>query len=430
MEAFKLGLTGTIIAVVSYGVASAGTTLKPLYSFRGGHANSNPLGDVIFDAQGNIFSTLSSQQDTKKGAVGSVFELSPPAPGLKSWTETEIARFDSNEIGAHPLAGLVADPTGALYGTTSEGQTSLGTVFKLLPPTGERGAWTLQTLYGFTESGPGPIYPYAGVVLGADGALYGTTQFTNHGAEAGSVFKLAPPGKFGTDWILSDLHDFVGGADGARPVAPLVKGAGRTFFGTTSEGGGGTLCAGTSGCGTVFEIAAPAKGQTVWTETVLYSFTGAADGSQPEAGLILDRQGNLYGTTVIGGDTQCIPAGCGVVFELSPPESGQTVWTQTVLYTFHGTDGIGPSGSLAFDKLGNLYGTTIGGGAQQRGAVFKLSPPPGGNGAWTETTVFDLNTKIGCYPVASVTTDAAGAIYGTASQCGSRGFGTVFKIKP
>ena len=280
------------------------------------------------------------------------------------------------------------------------------------------------------ESGPGPIYPVAGVIFGGDGALYGTTTFTNRGAEVGSVFKLTPPAKEGADWLLSDLHDFTGGTDGARPIAPLVKGGSQTFYGTTSQGGGGALCGGDSGCGTVFKLTPPVKGQTAWTETVLYAFTGGPDGGQPVAGLILDGAGNLYGTAQIGGDAQCATSGCGVVFELSPPVRGQTVWTETVLYAFHGpTDGADPSGSLIFDKLGNLYGAAEDYGPAGGGTVFELSPPSGGQGAWTETTLVSLDTKTGCDPAAAVRIDASGAIYGTASQCGSRGFGNVFRIK-
>jgi uncharacterized repeat protein (TIGR03803 family) len=182
----------------------------------------------------------------------------------------------------------------------------------------------------------------------------------------------------------SPPHD--GGSDGATPLAGLIadnradnRGA---LYGTTAGGGTGNN-------GTVFKLTPPAKGQTAWTETVLYHFTGGSDGSLPYAGLIADNSGALYGTTQQGG-SGCPPNGCGTVFKLTPSAKGQTAWTETVLYRFTGgSDGATPRAGLFADKQGVLYGTTTVGGGQSGcpqftalfvgcGTVFKLTPPPVG----------------------------------------------------
>ncbi|MFZ3328816.1 MAG: choice-of-anchor tandem repeat GloVer-containing protein [Methylocella sp.] len=145
--------------------------------------------------------------------------------------------------------------------------------------------------------------------------------------------------------------------------------------------------------GTVFKLAPPAAGH-MWTETVLYSFKGGSDGSQPWAGLIFHSKGALYGTTLEGGGgASCGTAGCGIVFKLKPPAAGLTQWTEKVLYRFQGTaggDGQAPQGGLVFDNTGVLYGTTFAGGNMQLGTVFKLKPPAAGLTQWTEKVLSDL----------------------------------------
>jgi len=232
------------------------------------------------------------------------------------------------------------------------------------------------------------------------------------------------------------LYAFTGGADGGYPYSGLVSDAVGNLYGTTLSGGS-TNCY--LGCGVVFELS-PASGGG-WTETVLHTFTGGSDGAHPIGGLILDSVGNLYGTTSVGGlATTCVPAGdCGTVFELTPTSGGG--WTETVLYGFKGggSDGNGPQASLVFDKAGNLYGTTVGGGGtnclgEGCGTIFRLTPTS--SGGWKESVLHAFTGgNDGGHPLSAMVFDAAGNLYGTAYQGGASavcysGCGVVFKLTP
>jgi uncharacterized repeat protein (TIGR03803 family) len=221
-------------------------------------------------------------------------------------------------------------------------------------------------------------------------------------------------------WTENVLYSFTGGADGGQPSASLIFDASGSLYGTTNFGGGGNC---NLGCGTVFTLT-PASGG--WAETVLYAFTGGSDGGEPYARLLSDAAGNLYGTTLLGGKVSSLCAtGCGTAFELTKTSSG---WTESVLYAFAaGTDGASPYGALASDSTGNLYGTTYGGGYGS-GVVYKLSP---GSSGWTESVLYAFKgTGDGQYSYSDVILDPAGKIYGTAFQGGGRGYGVVFQLAP
>ena len=239
------------------------------------------------------------------------------------------------------------------------------------------------------------------------------------------------------------LHYFVGPpSDGSIPSATLIADKTGNLYGTTQQGGtGGCIEAGaTLGCGTLFEMSPPSTSGDSWTETVLYSFQGASDGASPVAGLVMDAEGNLYGTTA---------SATGTVFELSPPATSGSSWTLTTLHAFEGSDGAAPSGSLMFDKSGNLYGTTQGGGYYGGtycldggcGTVFELSPPVTSGGAWTEKVLYAFAADLdGAYPRAGLVMDEAGNLYGTTYAGGVNkthpctstfdGCGTVFELHP
>ena len=204
---------------------------------------------------------------------------------------------------------------------------------------------------------------------------------------------------------FSVFHNFTG-SNGAYPLNGLL-GHGKVFFGTTSSGG-------TFNYGTVFRISATGA------ETVLHNFSGGADGGSPQGSLIRDTLGNLYGTTTVGGSS-----GMGTVFKLT----GRTL---TVLYSFAGhADGAGPQAGLAMDAAGKLYGTTAQGGTSGNGTVFRLSPPAVQGGPWTESVLYSFGTgSDGAVPVAGVTLDAAGNLYGTTSAGGAYTYGTVFQLTP
>jgi uncharacterized repeat protein (TIGR03803 family) len=195
----------------------------------------------------------------------------------------------------------------------------------------------------------------------------------------------------------SVLYKFNGGSDGANPHAGLISDSKGILYGTTWHGGG-TGCGG-KGCGTVFRLVPPIPPATKWTEQVLYRFQGGSDGAAPFAGLVLDSKGALYGTTLAGG----VSFGLGTVFKLTQPAPGHTQWAEQVLYRFTGTgtDGAGPQAGLVFDSTGALYGTTSGGGGPANcGTVFKLAPPAPGHTQWTETVLYSFAGRgDGCLPL-------------------------------
>jgi uncharacterized repeat protein (TIGR03803 family) len=314
-----------------------------------------PQAGLVFDSLGNLYGTTCCGG---AHASGTAFELSP---GSQGWTETVLYDFCSRpecSDGGSPHAGLAIDKAGNLYGTG-------GTAFELSP--GADG-WTLTVLHDFLGQHGDGYGPYAGVVLGADGNVYGTTQLGGNplcaGGGCGTAYELRrmPDGK----WKEIVLHKF--GAytgDGQKPgLGALVSDGAGSLYGTTGQGGT-HLCS--AGCGTVFKLRRQPDGR--WKETVIYDFRDGASGNTPEAGVVLDKKGNLYGTTVYGGSGQC---SCGVVYKLSTASNGK--WRYTVLHTFTGSDGAQPGANLILDSKGKLYGTTTTGGAGGAGVAFELTP--------------------------------------------------------
>ena len=308
--------------------------------------------------------------------------------------------------------GLVEDAAGHLYGTTSSGILAPDSVFRLTPPSTVASKWTETSLYSFTRSTRG-ARPEATVIRDANGNLFGTT-WTGGAEDDGTVFELSPPATGKKNWTERVLHSFAGGNDGANPHAPLIEDRAGNLYGTTVYGG-------EQGIGVVFELVKPAAGKTTWVERILSDFGSASNGGNPEAPLIFDASGNLYGTTSNG----------GVVFELSPA-NGKSDWAETVLYKFSGgKDGGVPEGALVLDGARNLYGTTFYGGASDAGVVFKLHPPTAHDATWRETVLHSFSGhQAGGNPAASLLLDAAGNLFGTASAGGSYHDGVVFELIP
>jgi uncharacterized repeat protein (TIGR03803 family) len=209
--------------------------------------------------------------------------------------------------------------------------------------------------------------------------------------------------------------------DGLNPQASLIFDTSGNLYGTTFGGGSNVCFGGIFDCGTVFELSPAAGGG--WTEKVLHNFGKGTDGVNPSAGLIFDASGNLYGTTYEGGAYYY-----GTVFELSPAADGG--WTEKVLHHFNynGKDGMYPAASLISDASGNLYGTTFGGGASNAGTVFELTPSA--NGSWTEKILYSFAThgRDGMYPSGGLSVDGSGNLYSTTSGGGIYGWGTVFEL--
>jgi uncharacterized repeat protein (TIGR03803 family) len=279
------------------------------------------------------------------------------------------------------------------------------------------GSGSEQALYNFA-GGADPKFPYAGLVFDKAGNLFGTTQLGGANNQ-GTVFEVTHNSD--GSWTETVLYSFTGSADGGQPSAGLILDASGNLYGTANFGGSGNC---NLGCGTVFKLT-PASGG--WTETVLYTFTGGNDGREPYARLLFDAAGNLYGTTLLGGNVNSVcTTGCGTVFKLTRSSNS---WTQSVLYAFTGgADGASPYDALAFDPAGNLYGTAYAGGASGNGAIFKLTP---GSSGWTESVLYAFTgARDGKYSYGDVILDASGNIYGTAFQGGSQGYGAVFQLVP
>jgi uncharacterized repeat protein (TIGR03803 family) len=222
----------------------------------------------------------------------------------------------------------------------------------------------------------------------------------------------------------SVLWNFGANGEGAAPDASLIADQSGNLYGTISAGG-------TNGGGTVFELSPPAGPQTQWRETVLWNFGASGEGAAPNASLIADQSGNLYGTTFSGGTNKnTSPLGGGTVFELSPPAGPQTQWRETVLWNFGASgDGAAPNASLIADQSGNLYGTTFHGGTNGGGTVFELSPPAGPQTQWRETVLWNFGASgDGAAPDASLIADQSGNLYGTTFHGGTNGGGTVFEL--
>lgn len=288
-----------------------------LYSFTGGLDGKNPQGSLLADAAGNLYGTTASGGGSAEcpSGCGTVFELSRQRG---AYVESVLYAFQGGADGAYPVGGLIADAKGDLYGTTEDGglaacMQGCGTVFEL---TATQGTYSKSILYTFSGGTDG-AKPAAGLIADASGALFGTTEFggkisgpcTGSYPGCGTVFSLAP--KSGA-YVESILHAFSVG-DGAYPVAPLLAGRGGTLYGTTQGGGSYGF-----GGGTVFELT---KSKRDYVESVLYSFAGQGgeSGGLPLAGLIVDSDGVLFGTTSVGGNANpyCSEnGGCGTVFQI------------------------------------------------------------------------------------------------------------------
>lgn len=407
--------SSVLLVALSFPTVAAGQ-LTTLYTFAGPPDGASPQAALISDASGNLYGTTiwgGIVNANNANGNGTVFKLTPNGNG--TYSETVLYKFTGGNDGGFPSAALIADASGNLYGTTEYGGASgNGTVFKLTP------AGVETVLYSF-KGQPDGSRPLAGLIFGAGGNLYGTTEFGGSSND-GTVFMVTMAG------AEIVLYNFVGGTDGQFPVASLLQ-VGGNLFGTTQLGGsvGGGVCGAVGlGCGTVFELTP--SGPTRYTETVLYRFSGG-DGADPVSGVVSDAAGNLYGTTSLGGNS-CPPWSCGTVFRLAPGANG--TYSEAVLYAFKGTggDGVIPKGGVIADAVGNLYGTTYWGGTNGDGSVFKLAPsatPP-----WTETVLASFVDGGPGNPAAGLFSDGQGNFYGTTLYIGCLGsgcgYGAVFKI--
>jgi uncharacterized repeat protein (TIGR03803 family) len=345
-------------------------TEKILYNFTGGADGSTPVAGVVFDSQGNLYGTTQQggiSEGSCSGGCGVIYELSPSATG---WKQTVLHSFTGKADGAAPVAAVVLDREGNIYGTTVSGGIQdqcfegCGTAFELV----RANKWQLKVLHTFENAPNDGAYPEGGLTFDGKGSLLGTTLVGSNwsfgGTSYGTVFKLTPDAD-GT-WSEQQLYGFCqhgACADGNGPQAGVVVANGK-IYGTTNSGGG------ENAYGTVFELPESSHGAGIQ----VFSLTGVK-GEYPTAPVLFD-QGRLFGVTqqggIVNGACQLYPDGNGVVFELSQ-QNGKPA--ETVLYSFTGgSDGCGPSAGLVADSDGNLYGTAFQGGSLSLGVVFEVTP--------------------------------------------------------
>jgi len=284
-------------------------------------------------------------------------------------------------------------------------------------------AWAAGTLQVLQSFGTGNLYKgsdlYAGIIMDSQGNLYGAAE-SGGPRGFGVIYELSPTTTTGGGWTETVLYNFKGGTgDGAGPHATLFADSAGNLYGTTAAGGTRSSTCRT-GCGTVFMLM-PAAGQ--WQETVLYRFTGGTDGATPYAGVVMDTAGNLYGTTISGGASDA-----GAVYKLTPGAIGE--WTETVVYSFGGhPDGASPYPTPILDAAGNLYGTTNTGGTHNLGIVYMLAVQPDSSFAEHVVHTFAGGAD-GANPLAGLTFDQNGNLYGTTSYGGTANCGIAFALEP
>ncbi|HXM21312.1 MAG TPA: choice-of-anchor tandem repeat GloVer-containing protein [Terriglobales bacterium] len=406
------------IALTLESGALAAAREKVLHSFStNGKDGILPFARLTFDKKGNLYGTTEWGGGNGSGE-GTVFTLTPSSGG--SWKETVLHSF-SGDDGAAVYAGLIFDSAGNLYGTTSRGGAhGAGLVFQLTP---RHQCWKETVLHSFALDSDGNE-PFAAVVLDKAGNLYGTTA--GGGAYEGGIAFMLTPSSGG--WTENVLHNFgANGRDGVEPNVGLIFDTAGNLYGTTTWGGDYSKSC-SIGCGTVFNLKPGSDG--VWKEHVLHRFnwsSGGSDGTAPYAGLVFDRSGNLYGTTAGGGIYNH-----GTVFKLTRCPGGG--WTETVLYAFkENLNGNSPFAGLVLDKAGNLYGTTAWGGIGSCeggcGVVFKLTP--GAQGIWTYSVLHRFTgNRDGARPFAGLIFDKKGKLYGTTAYGGKDNAGVVFEVTP
>jgi uncharacterized repeat protein (TIGR03803 family) len=427
-----------------------------LYAFQGGSDGENIASALVVGSGGVLYGTtrdggggdcVDYWSNAAVVGCGTVFELTPSGTPGGAWTETILYSFTGGSDGAFPLS-LVASGEN-LYGTTSnggEGASSgngYGVLFELKPPKTTGGQWKETVLYYFCQQSgcADGATPGDGLVL-SHGLLYGATAYGGTFGN-GTVFSFSPKTSHSKATFTS-LYSFKGGSDGAIPFYGVITAA-NALYGRTSAGGG-SGCGG-SGCGTVYELTPPALNQNAWTETLLYAFTGGSGGAAPTGRLNVLKGGVVLGVAGGGGADNA-----GAIYELTPPKTTGGVWTETVLTSFgegslYGIpDGTHPNGGLVVGKNGSIYGTTYGGGDPNLqmgffypGTMFELTPPIEEGGPWVQSLLYSFQGgSDGLLPGWGLNAGPDGTLYGATSAGGGTGCpaqgnigcGTVFQFTP
>lgn len=404
-------MLGFLCTFLMAGVVSqaCAQTYTILYSFTGKLDGNGPYAPLLRNSAGDLFGTTT--QGGQWGA-GVLFKVS-------SGKETVLANFsNSPAIGATPTGQIARDSAGNFFGTSNLGGSSQsGAIYKVYKTGGEMVLFSFHQYVGQE--------PWGGVTIDSVGNLYGTAAYGGLTSSStctdpcGVVFEFASGGTYKV------LHRFNGGQDGKDPQSSLLRDSAGNLYGTTLQGGGCALIS--QGCGTVFKVSATG------IEKTLHRFAGSPDGAGPFGGLIRDSEGNFYGTTTSGGTGTTCTYGCGTVFKMDA--SGNVTILHS--FQGGPDDGALPSGPLVRDADGNLYGVTDLGGSSSKncsalnfgygcGTVFKLEP----NGNETILHAFVGSPTDGAGPVWGLIRDSTGTLYGVTGGGGPNDAGTVFKITP
>lgn len=440
----KRSAFGTALLLAST-VFAAGPTEQTIYSFQGGSNGNTPLASMIADKAGNLYGTTDLGGDSScPSGCGTVFELSPPAEFGGAWIETVLYRFQGGNDGSYPMAPLVADQAGNLYGTTSAGGTGncadvesvgCGTVFELVRPSPAGGgdAWTEHVLYSFqgvpSGNGFGDLAGPNGLVFGKSGSLFGLAYSGGHcetGPETptycyGGAYELTGPAAAGEAWTEHLIHIFEGPTGG--PAGPIFDKSGDLY---------GTVLWGKYGFGEVFRLEPPNLAHAGWTKVSVHDFQGT-DGAFPEPGLAFDSDGNIFGATLGTGDGSRY----GDVYELRPGADG--TWSVSVVYDFTPyANGYEPNGGLILRGDDHIFGTTGYGGTSDAGVVFELTPPATASITWNYEVLYNFTNGA---PAFGLTFGLGGALYGgvpgggiMTTTCDIPGYalgcGTIFQVAP
>ena len=387
-------LTAALLCMLLIALPAMAQTFQVLHSFTGAEG-MQPTAGLTPGGPGVFYGTASTGGEYDHGTV---FKMTRHG---SSWTLLPIYAFKSLYDGANPLSGVIIGRDGALYGTTIGFNDGQGTLFKLQPQATPPGSplvpWQLTLLHTFTgANGDGDQPVYGPLITDQAGNIYGTTQFGGANTFFGTLWE-ASPGSGG--WSETVLASFDLPTNG--PLSGAVMDSAGNFYGTTADGEA------------VFEVSPNGSG---WTTTILHSFDPQS--TRAYGTLIRDQLGNLFGASASGGTD-----GCGIVYELSPSGGG---WTYQVIHTF-ACPGEGVYGELTLDAAGNLYGVRSSGGAHDDGQIFKMTPS---NGSWTFTDLYDFNRGEGLFAYGAIVFDAQGNMYGTTESGGQYGHGIVWELTP
>jgi uncharacterized repeat protein (TIGR03803 family) len=401
-------VTAVMAAVCAQSAQAAAPA--PIYTFQAGNDGSFPRGGVIQDPKGNLYGTTTSGG---AGHNGVVYELKKGKGG--SWTQSTLYAFTGGDDGSNSQAGLLRDAKGNLYGTTyAGGADGYGVVFELSPPKKGSQTWKHKTLWTFTGGNDGGE-PTGTLIMDSAGNLIGTSGEGGTGV-VGTVFELSPPAAGQKDWTQTVLYNFTGNADGGEPYGRMLLASDGNLYGTTAGYGQFNY-------GNVFKLAANGGGG--WDFSVLHSFAGGSDGEVPRDGLIQGPDGTLYG------DTAGFDNSYGNVFSLNTDGSAYSVLWEVA--GGQGFEGNGPWQSLSMDAAGALYGATYGDGESASGEIFKLTPPKKDSKPWkAEVLLAYQGNSAGEFPYTNVLVGTDGKLYWTSyGTAGQSGFfpGLVWSLK-